>query len=444
MAPEDDTGVSNSDGITSDNTPRLLVTADADAVSATVTVAGKTYTSITKNAQGQFVVEIPDSDPLASGPVACSVVVKDAEGNASEPYAWTMQVLTDLSASANLQLTNLALTQDSGASGSDFLTNQQALTFSGVVNGFDIAAQKLLIQLIASDGKMLSMAYVNPVAGKWEFDHAGLTLGVENQTTAYVIKTSVVDLAGNLLKSTSQTLVVDLDKPELTYISGAGSTGDSNQQTFTTITFGGSEKGVFSMGAFTLGGDSAQFASNTHAPDGFVLNFTDLAGNAAPQLSNAGQTWNFLNQTASLTQGPSAGAQVERIGSVGTYTLTSDVVALDVSSLYDTRPVVGEKGAINHISAREGGDDVLTLSMDDVLALGVKNSFTTSGRLQMRIDGDARDQVFLDNNMGTSKALHWTAQTATSLDGDQYSVFINNELGLELFIQQSMQLTAVL
>jgi hypothetical protein len=76
------------------------------------------------------------------------------------------------------------------------------------------------------------------------------------------------------------------------------------------------------------------------------------------------------------------------------------------------------------------------------LALGVKNSFTTSGKLQMRIDGDADDKVFLDNKMGTSSSLHWVIQP--QLPGDQYIAYTNADLGLELFIKQGLQVTAVL
>jgi hypothetical protein len=290
------------------------------------------------------------------------------------------------------------------------------------------------------------MAYVTPdVGGNWIFDNYSQTLGVVDKTTPYLIKTSVVDLAGNIFKSTSQSFVVDLEKPELTYAAGNGSTGSSGQQNFTSISFDTKEEGTFTSGSFVVSGNSVQLSSNSFTPGTFLLNFQDLAGNYVEEiLINTGQTWNFPNTTVALTQGPSAGGFITLAGSVGQYSLGSNLETLDVSSLYDTRPIVGEKAAINHISTVGNGSDAITISMDDVLALGVKNSFTTSGKLQMRIDGDLTDQVLLDNKMGTSSALHWGSAAATTLDGHQYSVYTNTALGLELFIQQDLQVTAIL
>lgn len=445
LHPEDDTGISNSDGITSDSTPRWLVDADADAVSASVTMNGKTYTSTSKNAQGQFVVQVPEADALGNGLYTFSVVVKDAAGNTSPALSGSINILSAVLPPANLLLKDLSLKEDSGSSANDFLTKERALQFSGHVDGFDAALQKCLVQVLRADGVVLSMGYVNPDGkGDWAFDNRALPLGVLNDTAAYLIKTSVVDLAGNILKSTSQSLVIDLQPPALVNTSSTVSASASAQQSFTTSSFTASEQGVFTSGAFATSSNSVELAGNTFAPGQFLLNFTDLAGNLAPSLTNKGQTWNFQNTTVALNQGPSAGAVIDRIGSVGKYLLESSLDTLDLASLYDKVPAVGEKAAINHISTAGGGNDAVTISMDDVLALGVKNSFTTSGRLQMRVDGDASDRVFLDNKMGSSGALHWTSQGPTSLEGTQYSLYTNSTLGLELFIQQGMQVTAVL
>lgn len=62
----------------------------------------------------------------------------------------------------------------------------------------------------------------------------------------------------------------------------------------------------------------------------------------------------------------------------------------------------------------------------------------------MRIDGDESDKLLLDNNLGSSTAQHWVSQATTSLAGSQYSVYSNATLGLDLFIQQGIQVTAVL
>jgi hypothetical protein len=293
-----------------------------------------------------------------------------------------------------------------------------------------------LVQLVNDAGDVLSMSYVEPVAGQWAFDNPIQELGKENETTPYLIKTSVVDLAGNILKSTSQSFVVDLEDPVISY---AG-TGGSGHSSFTVTSLSASEKGTFVSGPFVVNGDQAVLSNTSFAPGLFELNFRDLAGNPSSTLTNPGQTWNFPNINIDLTQGPSAGEFITLTGPVGQYSLGADLVTLDVSSLYDTHPTVGEKAAINHISSTGGGDDVITISMDDVLALGVKNSFTTSGKLQMRIDGDAEDKVFLDNKMGTSSSLHWVEQPQSP--EDQYIAYTNADLGLELFIQKGIQIQA--
>lgn len=485
LAPEDDTGVSSSDGITSDNTPRLLIDADADTTDAAVTLNGKTYTSTTKNAQGQFVVQVPDADALGNGVHPFTVVVKDAAGNpspslagsftvdrsGSENYvpgavtdanqgvavqiaaitddtgfsasdfitsdntlafqgtlgsfvsngqnfvelhllsqdgvvvasqyvkpsningAWqwswdnTSQALADGPYKLTAQLVDQAgnpvgaaqvtkditidtnanpeapasfplaitqLVQDSGVSASDFLTNQRALSFNGNIGSTNIgfSGYKVLVQVLGTDGQIQSQAYVDPSnTGAWTYDNTTKTLGFDEANTQYVLKASVVDLAGNILKSTSQSFVVDLDHPVIGYSTGAGSTGTNGAQTFTSISFNSSEKGEFASGPLVVPiGSSLQLAKDTFDSGGFALNFTDLAGNDAGSLTNSGQTWKFLNTSVTLVQGPSAGDFIDLTDSVGKYSFGTNQDALDVRSLYDTTPKITDIAAINHVS----------------------------------------------------------------------------------------------
>lgn len=582
LMPDDDTGVSASDGITSDNTPRLLIDADADATEVTVTLNGKTYTSTTKNAQGQFVVQVTDADALGNGVHPFTAVAKDAAGNASTPlngsfavdrsgtdnyvpvaapdanqgvtvqitaitddtgfsatdfitsdntlafqgtlssyvangqnwvelhllkdgavvasqyvqpsntngvwqwswdnsaqkladgpYQLTAQVVDSAGnvvggalvskdividtnavpeAQASFPLAITQLVQDSGASASDFLTNQQQLAFTGNVGttnaGF--SGYKVLVQVLGTDGQIRSQAYVDPSStGAWSYDNTSQTLGVTGANTPYVLKASVVDLSGNVLQSTSQSFVVDLQHPVVGYSSTGGSSGTNGEQTFTSISFNSSEKGEFSSGAFVVPTSSSlQLIGATFAPGAFTLNFTDLAGNSSGvsgSLTNSGQTWKFLNTSATLVQGPSAGDFIDLTQSVGKYSLGMNQDVLDLTSLYDTTPKISDIAAINHVSMVGGVDSVITVSTDDVLALGVKNSFTNSGHLQIRIDGDVADKVLLDDLVGGSTfAWDKAAATVALSVGQNYVVYSNATLGLDLFIQQGIQVTAVL
>jgi hypothetical protein len=214
----------------------LLIDADPDAVSATVTINGKTYTS-TEKINGQFFVQIPNEDALGHGAHAYTVVVKDAAGNPSQPFPGSLRVLTDVQPPGNLELKNLKLTEDSGKDPDDFLTKEKKLQFSGEVEGFNSDTQRFLVQLLNDAGDVLSMRYVEPAANKWAFDNRTQELGVDNKTTDYLIKTSVVDLAGNILKSTSQSFVIDLEKPVIKY----PNLGSTEQSSLTIGSFEASE-----------------------------------------------------------------------------------------------------------------------------------------------------------------------------------------------------------
>jgi hypothetical protein len=582
LAPDDDTGVSNSDNITSDNTPRLLITADADAVSATVTIAGKTYTSTTKNEQGQFVVQIPDDGALANGDVTYSVVVKDAAGNVSESIAapsfvvdrssdhnytpaeqadvnkgvsvqivsidadtgvtatdfttsdntltfkgtvantfvkngdfvelhlldstgevvasqyvepvnaggqwgWSWddsaQKLTDGTYQLTAQVVDKAgnavgaglvqkeitidtnanpdtnsqfaiavtsLDQDSGASDSDFLTKDRALSFKGNIGNSNTGfTGKVLVQVLGTDGVVKSQSYVDPATnGSWSFDNTSRSLGIPDTNTQYVLKASVVDLAGNTLKSTDQSFTVDLKLPTFS-VDGASFTGSKVIFNKMQLTPGNAEV-VAEAGTFThtpLGSNSAISAFN--AGD-FSITYTDLAGNSSLPFTNQ-LRWEFevgaeiTKTTTTSSPSPSTFNHGELAGSIGKYILAADTVSLDLSALHSTSPQVGDVVAINHISLSGGGAvadaaHVLTLTTSDVLALGVKNSFISNGHVQMRIDGEAADKVVLDDLLGQS-TYAWTQPTVEPLTG--YHLYSNTDLGLDLLIQQAVEVRLV-
>lgn len=565
LAPEDDTGVSNSDGITADNTPRLLIDADADAVSATVTLNGKTYTSTTKNAQGQFVVQV---DTMPDGKHPFSVQVKDAAGNQSQPidgaftvdtsasdnyssgaakdinqgvkvsidaieadtgfsdtdfitqdstlkfkgsldafsnngahvqlflydeknvlvatqysgpalaspYAWTWdlgasQSLSDGRYSLEAQLTDLAgnvlstrvqkfiviatqadpafavglsnLTlqenRDSGESKTDFLTNRQDLVFTGQLTGFSTDQHKLLMEVVNADGKLVSSAFVVPGSdGKWQYGDGNLW-GEEGKTVNYVIKSSVVDLAGNIFKSKSQSFVVDREIPKIEVFDSQNNQNGQNN-VFDQIIFKASEAGEFFLDQVTY--KNGLTFVGTQIAAGFRMSFKDLAGNETTLVS--GNTWQTTDLQAGFKKGASPADFVNLTGKVGSYQLGANQNALDLSSLDSLVPRVGDRVAINHVSMLDNsGDDVLTISMGDVLSLGVANSFTSSGRLQMRIDGDVGDRVLLDSFVGSSKTLLWSTPLEQSLGSDKYAVYSNAALGLDLFIQQGIVTTVL-
>jgi len=210
---------------------------------------------------------------------------------------------------------------------------------------------------------------------------------------------------------------------------------------FEKITFKASEAGTFFSGPASFD-NGLTLVANEFDKGKFSLSFEDLAGNVSTLVN--GDKWQINDKTPVLEVGPSPAGFVTLTGPVGSYQLGADQNALDLSSLDILVPQVGGRVAINHVSMRDkSGDDVLTISMGDVLSLGVANSFTNSGHLQVRIDGDVGDRVLLDSFVGSSKALLWSTPLEQSLGSDKYAVYSNAALGLDLFIQQGIVTTVL-
>lgn len=461
LAPEDDTGVSNSDGITADNTPRLLITADADAVSATVTLMnGKTYTSTTKNAQGQFVVQIPDADALGNGQVKYSVVVKDAAGNTSQLFSGTPFVVDRLSEaldpSPSFNLTKMTQSEFDFDK-DDFLTNQSRPEFDGTITNYNADTQKLLVQVVGITGTTLDYAYITPnsTTGAWVFKPSIDLAGNNDQ---YLLKATLVDNAGNILKAWDQSFGVDRVVPTFKLAFN----GSSDSLTWgDPVTARSSEFGRYWASA-EANKISTSFVSLTDASNAegeFSLGFWDLAGNASktltssdnPQTANVVDPWEFASEVEvvnlkqpglnELDRTPKTFGSGALADSVGTLQFTpGQATELNVTGLYKTNPAVNSVAAINHIKMNDDvGNDTLKLTMGDVLALGVKDSFVSNGHRQMRIDGDEYDKVLLDNLVGSSSDQTWSQQPNQLSEMPSYNLYSNTYWGLDLFIKQGIE-----
>lgn len=465
LASEDDTGVSNSDGITSDNTPRLLITADADAVSATVTLMnGKSYTSTTKNAQGQFVVQIPDADALDNGQMTYSVVVKDAAGNASEPLSGTPFVVDRLPETFDPPpLFNLTkMTQSEfDFDQNDFLTNAAKPSFEGTITNYNAVSQKLLVQVVGVTGTTLDFAYVTPDAttGAWVFTPSIELAGNNDQ---YLLKATLVDNAGNILKAWDQSFGVDQVVPGLDLTSGRSLLTSDWENDVVAKT---NERGTFWFGDVNQKIDNGTFtlSSALKADGGFKVGFWDLAGNASGTLSNADdpltttvlEGWKFASDVTEIRLNPLGLAGGDKTpktfgagalaGSVGKLEFDQgQETTVNLADRYQLTPAANAVAAVNHIAMSDGvGNDTLKLTMGDVLALGVKDSFVSNGHRQMRIDGDAADKVLLDDLVGSSSVQTWSQLTTESLNGTSYKVYSNAYWGLDVYIQQDLQVTVL-
>jgi hypothetical protein len=187
----------------------------------------------------------------------------------------------------------------------------------------------------------------------------------------------------------------------------------------------------------------------------FKMTFWDQAGNQTDIVND--KDWTFNNASSASLTATSAGASlpkdfkgVQIIGSVGKFDVSGN---FDMATLYDGIETLAnpEKAASNHVVLSTSSDVTLTLSMGDVLALGVTNSFSISdvdnakhkGQIQMRIDGQTGDKLNLDG-LVNSLDLKWTGgQTSTNVPLDigleKYNVYTNSDLGIALFVDQQIE-----
>jgi hypothetical protein len=464
-----DTGMSASDFITSDSTLTFK-----GAVASTFAKNGDVVELNLLDSTGQVVasqyVEPVNSggqwawswdysaQKLADGAYTLRAQVVDKAGNAVGAGPIQQNITGDTNAlpdtNSKFSIAVAGLDQDSGASATDFLTNQRALSFKGNIGNSNTGfTGKVLLQLMGTDGVVKSQSYVDPAAnGSWSYDNTSRNLGIQDTNTQYVLKASVVDLAGNIVKATDQSFTVDLKLP--TFEVGCSSIPNQNDKlTFKTMQLTpGNTQVAAEAGTFThtpLGSSPAITAFN--AGD-FSITYTDLAGNSSSPFTNTVR-WEFepgaVITTATTTSSPSPSTfgQGELAGSIGQYILKTDELTLDLSTLHTPSPQAGGLAAINHIGlsgsgAVDNAAHTLKLTTGDVLALGVKNSFISNGRVQMRIDGDAADRVQLDDLLGGS-SYSWSTPTNQTLNGSTYLLYSNADLGLDLLIQQAVQITLV-
>jgi len=406
-----------------------------------------------------------DTQALADGQYTLKAQLVDTAGNLLSATPTTRQVTIDTQPQTkwNGQVDpNTAfvssigsLQTDTGSSGTDFLSNARQLTFKGSVKrsagsgAFDASTGQVLAEVIDRTGKMVAFKYLTPTdTGTWTFDSSSVALGVPGAVTNYVLKSSIVDMAGNQMSASSQAFTIDLRIPTVANVAKVVQAGGAD---FTEMSFLADEQGVYFFNGVvqTTGSLSLNGVSHFEAGE-FNIRFEDSAGNQ--WLKSNAQAWDFghltgkisLLTTSSVDSGAFDAGQL--LGSVGKYTMTSNQT-LDLSSLHDLTPARDGQGAINHVDMRANGAQTLKVSISDVLALGVKNSFSAASdyadHLQMRIDGDSVDKLTLSKQWGSSNNQNWLSHGQLALDGQIYNAYFNQSLSLEVFVQSAIIVTVI-
>ncbi|EKB21224.1 T1SS-143 repeat domain-containing protein [Aeromonas veronii AMC35] len=176
LADESDTGASQTDDLTRDNTPLLQGKGEPGAT-VTLSLGGSVLTVLTVDAAGNWQYQLPQT--LADGQYQFQVNSVDIAGNRASD---TLVINVDTQASIDIDdLDTTALFGNSSA------------TLSGSTSNVE-AGQSVIITLVDSNGQpLLTTSALVGADGRWQV--SGLDLSGINQS--FEVRASVTDLAGN-------------------------------------------------------------------------------------------------------------------------------------------------------------------------------------------------------------------------------------------------------
>jgi VCBS repeat-containing protein len=219
-----DTGISDKDSITKNQNPTYSGVADKGAA-VEVTVNGVVYKTTASAKDGSYSIAlINNGKPLDDGVYTPSIKVSNATGGTitSDGAPFTIDHATDKNQDATKSPTAVvdensgvvvtigsiddasATTtvstgsKDTGTSKTDFITSDGTLTFAGIATGFKTNGDVVRVQVVKADGSVVQNQYVTPDGeGVWSINNQTQTLA----TGDYIIKASIEDLAGNVVRA---------------------------------------------------------------------------------------------------------------------------------------------------------------------------------------------------------------------------------------------------
>ncbi|MBJ8424925.1 Ig-like domain-containing protein [Acinetobacter bereziniae] len=291
----DDTGLNTTDFITNDTSLTINGTVGTLAVGETAQISidgGLNWIDLTVNA-GTWHYE--DTRILFEGEYTYQVRVVDAAGNIGQSDDQIVIVdLTGPSVSTLLNITSIST--DSGTSSTDFITNDESITVNGVVG--TLAADEQV--QISVDG--INWVNLIVIGGTWSYQDPR----VLNTDGDYTYQVRIVDIAGNIGATDSQTIQIDTAAPTQnafinSYIDlvapNTGLMGDNTETNDTTPTLIGSvsagvqagdilelyENGTWIASITLSAGDTTWTYSLSGLSNGVTYQYTvrivDIAGN---------------------------------------------------------------------------------------------------------------------------------------------------------------------
>ena len=282
-----DTGTSGSDRITNDNTLVLSGTAEANSRVQLTRIGVGVIGSVTAGGTGSWTFDYTVT-LLPEGNHNFTAAATDNAGNTGAASA-VFNVLVDQTAPAAPVI--VAITEDTGLSNNDRITNDRTLFLSGT------AEANSLVELTRVGVGLIGMATAS-ASGAWSFDYTGTMLGAGPHS----FTATATDAAGNRsVSSTTFDVVIDLTSPTSPLITAiAEDTGASNSDRITrdgTLIFSGTAEagslvrltrvgvGVIgsttanSTGAWSFDYTTTTLSNGNHS---FTATATDVAGNTSP------------------------------------------------------------------------------------------------------------------------------------------------------------------
>ena len=392
-----DTGLSGNDFITSDNQISLKGTLGAalgNGDHAQISLnGGLTWTDVSVSGLSWTYV---DGRTLADGDYNYQLRVIDNAGNVS---ATTSQVVTidTVVPDASKTISIDSISDDTGLSGSDFITNDTSLTLHGSL-GATLAADEYV--QISIDGGVTWQNVI--VTGNSWYYVDGRTL--KNATYDYYVR--VVDVAGNIGASAHQQVTVDTVAPDaaitVTVDNITVDTGFDNNDFLTNST------------SYTLHGTlGAEPGKNEYVQVSFD------GGSTWAYATVNGTSWSYTD-TRTLSDGDHRYQVrvVDQAGNVGA--TTSQVVTVDT--------VAPQNGiTIDSISEDTGQSSSDFITMDTTLTINgsLGSALASDERVQISLDGG---NTWIDTTV-TNQRWSYT-DTRDLADGDYtYQVRIVDQAG---------------
>ncbi|WP_191601785.1 Ig-like domain-containing protein [Marinomonas algicola] len=349
LADASDSGSSNSDNITSDTTPTVTGTAEANATVTLYDTDGTTSLgSTTADGSGNWSIT---SSALTDGAHTLTTKSTDAAGNVSVASSG-LTVTIDTAAPNALSVADLADASDSGSSNSDNITSDTTPTVTGT------AEANATVTLYDTDGTTSLGSTTADGSGNWSITSSTLTEGDHNLTT------KATDTASNTsVASSALTVTIDSTAPnapsvaDLADASDSGSSNSDNITSTTTPTLTGTAEanatvtlydtngsGTTSLGSVTADGSGNWSITSSALTDGahtLTTKSTDAAGNVSVASSGLTVTIdtaapNALSVADLADASDSGSSNSDNITSDTTPTVTGTAEANATVTLYDT------------------------------------------------------------------------------------------------------------